>query len=155
MPQQIPWRIFHLELTQEMAGIVIRDFVGEMNAKIFDAHHVHKKIGKLIGLACDVMQQFVQTRIVKNFGIEHLHHAGAGARRRDDVLRVAKDFQKPLREFNCFGMVAGVEGWLATTRLLGGIIYFGAGLFQNLVDVDPNLREELVGQARDEQGDFH
>jgi len=52
-------------------------------------------------------------------------------------------------------MVAGVEGWLATTRLLGGIIYFGAGLFQNLVDVDPNLREELVGQARDEQGDFH
>jgi hypothetical protein len=52
-------------------------------------------------------------------------------------------------------MVAGVKGWLSATGLFGGIVHVGAGLLQNLIEVDPDLRKELVCQARNEQRNFH
>lgn len=78
-------------------------------------------------------------------------HRCAGARRHDDVLRVAKDVEKMLRDFGGFFGVSAVECGLSAARLFGWKINVAAGSPQHFGHCKSDIWEDLIYDAGDEQ----
>jgi hypothetical protein len=79
--------------------------------------------------------------------VSHHRHATSGGRY--DVIVSAENIEEPFSERFCFGVQAGIGEWLATARLLRGIVDFQAEVFQYIDRRNADLRVELVDVAGD------
>jgi len=142
------------QLAQRVAAIVIRHHAIEARPDIVHLGNFEQESRKLP----DARLQW--PHLGKHFGIvlEQIgemmpDHRRAGARRHDDVLGVAKNFEKMPGDLARLIGVAGVERGLAATGLGYAKLDFVAQALQHCGDRDANLREDLIDDAGDEQRD--
>ena len=71
------------------------------------------------------------------------------------MIRISIHFQEITGYLPGFLHITSVERWLSTAGLAAVEFHFYAQLSENLHRADADLREKLIHQASDEQGDFH
>jgi len=81
-------------------------------------------------------------------------HGGARSAGADDVVIRFEDFDEPLGQFLGFGVESVIEERLAAAGLGLGERDLAAEVFEDLGDGYADVRVELVGQARDKQGNL-
>jgi hypothetical protein len=141
------------ELAQAGAGIVIGRRRLEARVDARNAEDIDQERDELVGLRRERIRARQPVGIaVKELGIVHLEHAGAGAGRRDHVVVRRESVDHLLGNGACRRAVARVEGRLAAARLARHLDD-AAGVLQELDGRKADRRPDHVDQAGDEETD--
>ncbi len=145
---------FDAQLAQSVAAIVIGDDAVESRADIFDAGDFEQETRKLPDARLERVGFGEELGIVlEDVGKMMRDHRRARTGGHHDVFRIAKDIQEMPGDFPRFVRIAGIECGLAAAGLRFGEIDRIAQPLQHLSDGDADLRENLIDDAGDEQGD--
>ncbi len=145
---------FDVQLTESMATVVIGDDAVEPRADIFDAGDFQEKSRKLPHSRLQTMDLGEGLGIMlKNVRKVMRDHRRAGARRYDDVFRIAENVEEMPGDGASLVRITRVEGGLAAASLSFGKIDLIAQTFEHFCDGDADLRKDLIDDAGDKQGD--
>ena len=156
--QQPQRGIPHLEHPQRVTARVVGHPVREVRAHIGHPQHVGQEHGKLIGPWHDLGHRPGQARIPRLRGQRRVvlpDHRGARGRRGHHRLEAAEGSGEPARHRHRLPPVTGVEMHLAAAGLGRREIHLMAQPLQHRDHSLAGVREQRVGQARDEQADSH
>ena len=143
------------ELAQARAGIMVGDRPRKARRDGGDAEHVDEEARQLEGPAGELVRARRPVRVVhEKLGIVHLDHAGARARRRDDVIEAAEALDDTLGEVARRRAIAGVVGGLAAAGLARHLDA-AAGVLEELHRRKADGRPHQIDEAGDEQPDAH
>src|SRR5581483_1231002 len=125
-------------------------------SNVFDLQDIDQKIAQLIGARRKLARARLARRVVfEEVGVKHFDHAGARARRRDDVLTIGEDIEKARRELAGLGAITAIEGRLAAAGLRFRKVDLDAQPSEQFNHADADLRKELVNQTGDEERYVH
>ena len=143
-----------VQLAECVAAIVIGDDAVESRADIFDAGDFEKESRKFPDSRLKAMGLGEERGMVLEDVREVVrNHACAGAGGDDDVFGIAENVEEMAGDGARLVWVAGVESRLAAASLGLGKIDLVAQALEHFCDSDADLREDLIDDAGDEQGD--
>ncbi len=154
MSEQFSRARFDAQLAEGVAAVVIGDDAVEPGADILDTGHLEQEARKFPDSRLQPMDLGEQLGIVlEDVRVVVRDHGRARAGGHDDVLAIAEHVEEMPGDSARFIRVAGVEGGLAAAGLGRGEIDLITEVLQHLRDGDADLREGLIDDAGDKQGD--
>ena len=118
------------------------------------AEHVDEEAGDLVGLRGQAHGAGTPDGVLREkLRIAVRDGAGAGARRRDEIIVGLEGRDHLAREGRRVGVVAAVAGGLAAAGLLRRHLDRASGLLEQLQGGEADLRPDRVDEAGDEQPD--
>ena len=133
---------------------MIGDYAVESRADVFDLRDVQQKPRKFPDARLERMDFSKELGIVfENIREVMRDHRAARAGGHDDVLGIAKDFEKMPRDGARFVRIAGIKSRLAAAGLGLRKMNLVTKAIEHLGDGDADLRKNLIDDAGDKQGD--
>jgi hypothetical protein len=136
--------------------------VRERGADVGDARDVDQELGQLVDVGRDLGDPLGKRRAcigpcgeLADERVVMADHRGAGARRRDHRVVPGERPGEPVDQRDRGVLVAGVEVHLAAARLIGRELDVVAEAAQQPHDGSPDLGEQRVVVAGDEERDAH